>query len=288
MWFAIESRLAPASAERRAARMFVTPPRHRRSRAGASAAHTGKSDDHRVDLLVRDRDANVWTTTIGTGPIAMLLHGWGGSGSDMMPLAFALAASGFRSVVIDLPGHGRSPGRESSLVEFLRAIRAVSRSLGEPDLIVGHSFGGSAAVFAITELGLAPRGAVLIAPAPGPAYYIDRFVRTVGLPAERMSGMMKLVVEKVGRSAESLDALAAATNARVPALILQDPTDREVPFAYAEQMATAWRSSRLVATSSGGHRRILRDPEVIEAALAFASSCRATPRTEVEESPSPR
>ena len=270
MWFALESRVAPSSAERRAARMFVTPPRQQKSRADATVMHPF-DNDQRVDLLVRDKNVNVWTTTIGAGPIAMLLHGWGGSGNDMMPIASALAAAGFRSVVIDLPGHGRSPGRESSLVEFLRAIRAVSQCLGEPELIVGHSFGGSATVFAITELGLAARGAVLIAPAPGPAYYIDRFVRTVGLPADRTRGMMKLVVEKVGRSAESLDALAAATNARIPALILQDPNDREVPFAYAEQMARSWAASRLVATSSGGHRRILRDPAVIEAALTFAS-----------------
>ena len=175
-------------------------------------------------------------------------------------------------MIIDMPGHGRSPGRESSLVQFLGAIRAVTRSLGAPELIVGHSFGGAAAVFSIAELQLQVRGAVLIAPAPGPSYYLDRFARTVGLPAERTDGMVRHLVERVGRSMESLDTLAASTRAaHVPALILHDPTDREVPFAYAEQMASSWGSSRLVATSSGGHRRILRDPVVIEAALSFAA-----------------
>ena len=273
MWFAFESRVAPSSAERRAARLFVTPPRHRRrSSAASSTAQPTESRSDRVDLLVRDGSVNVWTTTIGTGPTVLLLHGWGGSGHDMMPIASAFAAAGFRSVIIDMPGHGRSPGRESSLVEFLRAIRAVTRTLGSPEVVVGHSFGGAAAVFSIAELELPVRGAVLIAPAPGPSYYLDRFARTVGLPAERTDGMVRNLVERVGRSMESLDTLTASNRAtHVPALILHDPTDREVPFAYAEQMASSWASSRLVPTSSGGHRRILRDPQVIEAALSFAT-----------------
>jgi pimeloyl-ACP methyl ester carboxylesterase len=274
MWFALESRVAPSSAERRAARLFVTPPRQKRSSAGVTSNKRAIESHHqRVDVLVRDGNVNVWTTTIGSGPSVLLLHGWGGSGNDMMPIATALASAGFRCVVIDMPGHGRSPGRESSLVQFLGAIRAVTGSLGTPDLVVGHSFGGSAAVFSIAELELPVRGAVLIAPAPGPSYYLERFARTVGLPAERTDGMVRNLVQRVGRSMESLDTLAASNRAtHVPALILHDPSDREVPFAYAEQMASSWPMSQLVPTNSGGHRRILRDPEVIEAALSFTEA----------------
>lgn len=273
-WFALESRLAPSSAERRAARLFVTPPRQKGRRTGSTSNGDAiGSDFERADLLVRDGNLNVWTTTIGSGPKALLLHGWGGSGNDMMPIASALATAGFRSVIIDMPGHGRSPGRESSLVEFLRAIRAVTRSLGTPEIIVGHSFGGAAAVFSIVELELPVRGAVLIAPAPGPSYYLDRFARTVGLPADRTDGMVRNLVARVGRSMESLDTLTASSRAtHVPALILHDPTDREVPFSYAERMSSGWPASRLVPTTSGGHRRILRDPDVIAATLSFAEN----------------
>lgn len=202
----------------------------------------------------------------------MLVHGWGGSSGDLMDLAGAFARAGWRAVVFDMPGHGRSPGRESSLVQFLRAITAVSAALGAPDVIVGHSFGGAAAVLAIAELGLPVRSAVLIAPAPGPAYYVDRFARSVGLPAERTSGMMRHLVELVGRSMESLDALVAARSASVPALILHDPGDREVPFEFAERLNIAWRGSRLVPAPSLGHKRILRDAEIIARAVDFARS----------------
>ena len=200
----------------------------------------------------------------------MLVHGWGGSATDMLPLAWAFAHAGWRAIVFDMPGHGQSPGRESSLVEFLRAMRLVAGALGTPDVIVGHSFGGAAAVFGITELSLPVRAAVLFSPAPGPAYYVDRFVRTVGLPAARTDGMVRELVERVGRPMESLDALVAARSVNVPALIVHDPRDREVSFEFAQQMQDAWRGSRLVPAPALGHKRILRDPAMIDAAVHFA------------------
>ncbi len=202
----------------------------------------------------------------------MLVHGWGGASTDMLPLAAAFAQAGWRAITFDMPGHGESPGRESSLVEFLGAIRLVAGALGDPEVIIGHSFGGAAAVFGITELGLPVRAAVPFSPAPGPAYYVDRFVRAVGLPAERMDGMVRHLVERVGRPTESLDALVAAQSADVPALIVHDPKDREVPFEFAERMRDAWRGSRLVPAQSLGHKRILRDPAMIGAAVDFARS----------------
>jgi len=84
--------------------------------------------------------------------------------------------------------------------------------------------------------------------------------------------MMRLVVERVGRSVESLDALVAARSARISALIFHDPADREVPFTFAEQMAATWGGSRLVARPMLGHKRILRDPTTIAAAVDFARS----------------
>jgi pimeloyl-ACP methyl ester carboxylesterase len=269
LWFAVESRIAPDSAERRAAKMFVTPPRQKRR----TSRHNEATLSLRAfDVGVRDGSLTVSATAMGDGPTVMLLHGWGGTATDMLPAASAFARAGYRAVVFDMPGHGRSPGRESSLVQFLRAIEAVSGALGAPEIIVGHSFGGAAAVLALTELALPVRGAILFSPAPGPAYYVERFSRTIGLPAERAVGMMRRVVERVGRPVESLDALVAARQVDVPAVIFHDPEDREVPFTFATQMAAALRGSRLVPAPSLGHKRILRDTATVAGAVDFARS----------------
>ena len=259
--------------------MFVTPPRQK---AKSIRHYEATSTDSNIpirtfDVAVRDGSLRVSATTMGDGPTVMLLHGWGGSASDMMPLATAFAREGHRAVVFDMPGHGRSPGRESSLVQFLRAIDAVAGALGAPEIVVGHSFGGAAAVLAINELALPVRGAVLFSPAPGPAYYVERFSRTIGLPRDRAVGMMRLVVERVGRPVESLDALVAARSTDVPAVIFHDPADREVPFEFSARMASAWTGSRLVPAPALGHKRILRDPETIGAAVEFARSVTTRP-----------
>jgi pimeloyl-ACP methyl ester carboxylesterase len=250
--------------------MFATPPRQKNRKIVSGSGSKEPSHAYNIDL--KDGLFRVAVTTFGDGPPAMLLHGWGGSSNDMLPLAWAFARAGWRSVVFDMPGHGRSPGRESSLVEFLRAMRLVAGALGQPEIIVGHSFGGAAAVFGITELGLPVRAAVLFSPAPGPAYYVDQFARAVGLPSARTDGMVRQLVERVGRPMESLDALAAARAATVPALIVHDPRDREVSFEFAEQMQAAWRGSNLVPAPSLGHKRILRDATMIEMAVDFARS----------------
>ena len=270
--FALESRIAPAVAERHAARLFVTPPSHHRRTQAKKAPAKLAEHARSFDMVVRDGSRRISVSTIGDGPTVMLLHGWGGSAVDMMPLGGAFARAGFRSVLFDMPGHGRSSGRESSLVEFMYSMRVVANALGTPELLVGHSFGGAAAVFGVTELGLPVRGAVLLSPAPGPAYYVDRFARALGLSAARAEGMMRRVVRRVGRPVESLDAIVAARRADVPALIIHDPKDREVPWRFASTMADAWRSSRLMAAESVGHKRILRDATAIAAAVSFAQS----------------
>ena len=250
--------------------MFVTPPRQKSRKIEPGNPSSEAMRAYRIDL--NDGPFRISATTFGDGLPAMLLHGWGGSANDMLPLARALAQAGWRSVVFDMPGHGRSPQRESSLVEFLRAMRLVAGALGTPEIIVGHSFGGAAAVFGITELLLPVRAAVLVAPAPGPSYYVDQFVRAVGLPAARTDGMVRQLVERVGRPMESLDALVAARAATVPALIVHDPRDREVSFEFAKQMQEAWRGSRLMPAPSLGHKRILRDATMIDAAVDFVRS----------------
>jgi len=250
--------------------MFATPPRQKSRKIVSGVRSSEPTRAYSVHLS--DGPFRVSATTFGDGPPAMLLHGWGGSANDMLPLAWAFARAGWRSVVFDMPGHGRSPQRESSLVEFLRAMQLVAGALGNPEIIVGHSFGGAAAVFGITELGLPVRAAVLFSPAPGPAYYVDQFVRAVGLPAERTDGMVRQLVERVGRPMESLDAVVAARAAEVPALIVHDPRDREVSFEFAERMRDAWRDSRLVPAPSLGHKRILRDATMIDTAVDFARS----------------
>jgi pimeloyl-ACP methyl ester carboxylesterase len=257
-WLSATSRVAPSVAERHAARLFLTPRRKRARQSGPSARTFAlRLDGYRL---------SGWSW--GDGPLALLVHGWEGSAAHMAPAAARLAGAGFRAVALDMPAHGGSSGTRTSLVEWVRVLRALPRVLGEAEVVVGHSFGATALVFALAE-GLTPRRAVLLAPPLGPMHFVERASRHMGLPAGRLPGMVRRLGQMVGRDIAEFDASRAAAAVAAPGLILHDPEDPDVPWAHAEAIARSWPESRLVERQGVGHYRILGDPDTLAAAVAF-------------------
>jgi proline iminopeptidase len=83
---------------------------------------------------------------LGEGPPVVLLHaGPGLDGSIFLPGAHALVDAGFRALLVDLPGSGRSPAGEWTLRGQAAAVEELMRELEEPTLL-GHSFGGYVAM----------------------------------------------------------------------------------------------------------------------------------------------
>ena len=261
--FAVLARVAPRVAERRAAMLFMTP---RRRRAAGALAHAAARE-----FVVDAAGFRLTTWTWGDGPHALLVHGWSGAAADMVAIADALAGAGFRVTVVDMPAHGRSPGHRTSLVEWIAALGAVGEELGPFHTVVGHSLGAAAVTLALAEAFPADR-AVLVAPPSNPMLYLDRIRRFLGLPAHRAEGMIRAVVRHVGREPAELDAARAARSLRLPALILHDPADAEVPWEQGRAIADAWRGSALVARPGAGHTRILRDPDALDEIVEFVGA----------------
>ncbi|WP_420125086.1 alpha/beta hydrolase [Longimicrobium sp.] len=263
-WFRVAAAVAPRAVERHAASLFLTPPRPRKNGVVMEDAAA-----ERYRLEVREGELRVAAWSWGRGPTVLLAHGWGGTATDMVPLAERLQAAGYRVVLFDFPAHGRSAGRRTNMVEWLRVMKAVSAAVGPVHAVAGHSFGGATVAIALAEHGMDVRGAVLLAPVIGPALFTDRFTGAIGLPPERAEGMMRHIADTIGREPRSLDARWAVTHLHVPALLVHDPADREVPWAHAESIADAWPGSRLVAAEGLGHRRLLRDDRILTTVTDF-------------------
>jgi len=259
----VASVLAPRVAERQAAAMFLTPRRrpvaHRRRHPRGARA---------VLMDAGGLALHGWEWGLGPKPRVLLVHGWGGLASDLSTIAEALVERGFRVLAFDMPAHGRSSGRRTTLVEWVRALRAVEGWAGGLDAVVGHSFGTAALALALEE-GLRARRAVLLAPSPGPLQALDQARRLMGLPEARVPGMIARLGAVVGREMDYFEPARAARSVRVPALVLHDPADAEVPFEAVERLAEAWRGSRLELLRGVGHRRILREPAVAARAATF-------------------
>jgi pimeloyl-ACP methyl ester carboxylesterase len=77
----------------------------------------------------------------------------------------------------------------------------------------------------------------------------------------------------VGRFGEDIwtrfSAQNMARNVGLPALIIHDRDDRDMPWREGEAVARAGPHARFVRTEGLGHRRLLRDPEVIDRVVRF-------------------
>ena len=109
------------------------------------------------------------TTTTGTGPAVVLVHGFADDSRVWTTTVEDLAA-GCTCTAVDLPAHGRSPApSEKSAYQreaLLASIDAVLAETG-PAVYVGHSLGGYLGLaHCITRPGVL-RGLVLVAAGPG-------------------------------------------------------------------------------------------------------------------------
>jgi pimeloyl-ACP methyl ester carboxylesterase len=205
----------------------------------------------------------------GSGPAVVLAHGWGETGASLGAFVRPLVDAGYRVVGIDFPAHGRSSGTQTDGFEVAAALRDVCDSLGDVRAVVAHSMASLSAVYAAHE-GLALDALVLIAPAPRLDHALDTFAELFSLPPKAKEGLRWTIDRRYGPHVwEQISAAALAPKVDVPALIVHDRDDPQVPLADAEALHAAWPGSRLITTESLGHARILRDPEVIHSVVSF-------------------
>jgi pimeloyl-ACP methyl ester carboxylesterase len=249
--------VAPELSGRLAREVFTIPHRHRPPEREAEAERSGQRFE-----LGEGVSALRW----GRGARILAIHGWEGRATQWGVFAKLASAAGFEVIAVDAPAHGRSAGRRTHIGEFARTLIEADQRHGPFTAVVGHSMGGAAAALALAS-GLRAERAVLIASPSA----IDRILRGyasyVWLSKSAEQAFFEQMERTVGRPAEELDVGALAL--RHPALLLHSRDDREVPFREAEAIAGRWPRADLLALEGLGHRRILRDEGVMQAAVEF-------------------
>jgi pimeloyl-ACP methyl ester carboxylesterase len=269
--FRVLEHTAPGLGARWAERIWFTLPRagdptgSRSVAAPPGAPFTLAVDGHQVV-------GETW----GDGPAVYLMHGWAGHRGQLAPFVAPLVARGHRVVAFDAPSHGESgPGaygpRSSSIPEFAAALSAVVETHGPAHAIVAHSMGGSATAVALCD-GLRAGRVVLLAPMASPLSYARQFAAVFGFGERVYRRLIARVERRVGAPMHHFDVpeLGRAV-AMPPTLIVHDDDDASTPVTDGAAIAAAWSGSRLHVTSGLGHRRLLRDPDVVAEVVTFVS-----------------
>lgn len=258
------SATAPSVASRVAADLFMTPRRFTAPKREQEVLAKGTPFTVRLGASTEVR---AWRFG-GDGPAVILAHGWEGRGGQLTPFVAPLLERGYSVVTFDAPGHGVSPGSRSSLPHFTWAIRAVADAVTSPHAIIAHSLGCGAATLAMRE-GLSVNRVVYIAPPLNPVDYTARFGDILGLDDTTIRGLQKRIEERFARKWSDYSLAESARMMTAPLLIVHDREDRDTFYSEGAALAEAWPGARLMTTEGLGHRRILRDEQVIAEITRF-------------------
>ncbi|MFH8579499.1 alpha/beta hydrolase [Streptomyces zaomyceticus] len=266
------ARVAPGPAGRAAFHLFVRPLGRARVKPEEEALLATARTGH---LRVRGKDVVTYAWGDGRRPV-LLVHGWSSRASRLTAFAEALLARGYSPVAFDAPGHGDSPGRASNIVEYREIIRELHTRHGDFDAVVAHSFGVLASLFALRDgvrtarfVGLGGVGSfdLLVKGFRAGLGVDERVVRCMRAHVER-----RLAPDEPGIW-DRLDADLDPGALGAPVLLFHDESDDMVPPAQSRLLARAHGDrARLVVTRGLGHRRILRDPDVVAEAVEFLTA----------------
>jgi pimeloyl-ACP methyl ester carboxylesterase len=237
---------------------------------------------------------------LGSGQPIVLLHpGPGLDGSVFLPGAQRVADAGYRVLLADLPGSGRSPATDWTLAAHAEAIEDLVNELGLEDwTLLGHSFGGYIAMQHLVDFGTAERYVASCTdadeePAPGvsedrwddmspeveAAFEREESVQTpdecrevwiaqmpffANDPAAVEPMLDRVVFQPEAHRARDwgeLRALDALPAFRGPVLAIAGADDRAQPPGNARRIADAARHGDLVVIDGAGHFPFAEKPD---------------------------
>lgn len=258
-------RVSPSLGARWALRLWCQPP------AAGGRRRDDRPGPGRISTLAAAGSPSVVVETWGYGPPVYLLHGWGGWRGQLGAFVEPLVSAGYRAVAVDVPSHGDSAsgtaGRgRSTMIEFAQTLAALANAHGAPVAVIAHSMGGAATALAVRD-GLSVPRAVFVAPAADPVAQTIRFAEVLGIGPRTYERMLKLLRALAGRPMSEFDVRTLDGRLVPPTLVIHDRDDREVSYEQGLAIAGTWPGTQLLSTSGLGHRRILRDDDVIQAAV---------------------
>lgn len=197
------------------------------------------------------------------GPLAFLVHGWGGDSGSMCSLVKPLKNRGYRVVAFDAPAHGTNPGNRTTMRDFVASVAYMidhfepEREIGA---VIGHSLGGLAVTAALSRTRRLPAKLVFVA---SPSCLNDsllHYMKTWGFSQGIGEEIRKELDRSHGVPIEHWDVQTLGFAPSMPTLIIHDELDALVSQKQADIISeNLGPSARVVKTRGLGHIRILAD-----------------------------
>ncbi len=259
--------LLPAFAKKTAMHFFFTPAKGSPQKDKIKWMETAAAE--KISLpLEHDKDSYFMKYSWGKGPAVLLIHGWASRGSHFAVLTRQLVEAGFKVVTFDAFAHGRSSGRQTNIMEIYKIIKQLSDDHNGFEAVVGHSFGGMAAVFSANR-GVKTKKIITIGTPASMEFILNMFLKMSNFSNKVRQALIEEVRTRTGINMSDITPANLVSDLDVEGLIIHDINDKEVHFEQAKAMAANWPAAQLVLTEGLGHKRILANQSVISKIIGF-------------------
>lgn len=211
--------------------------------------------------------------TWGEGPVILLVHGWAGRASQFKSFVDHFTTAGYRTISFDAPAHGLSKGKETTIIDFKDTILELEKRMGKIHAVIGHSLGGAASLYALSE-GLNVNTLITIATPSIGDEIIQEFASRLNASVRAQQFLKQAIQLRLNRTFDEFMALHFIKKLprEIDMLILHDEHDKEASLKNAKCLADAYPQATYEMTSGLGHVRILRDKAILDRCKGFIES----------------
>lgn len=264
--FSIGGRLSPKLASRFAYNLWRTSPRFKTPASERKALESAIVEFHQIKK--HNIATYVWGRSRQTAkpdarPTILLVHGWSGRGTQLGSFVEPLLDAGYRVLSFDAPAHGQSSGKQTIIYEIADVILGLQEIYGEFDAAITHSFGGPSTALAIKN-GLKINRFVAICPPATLRGLVKKFVSAMHLTEKTSRQLIRRIEKTFGKHVwKELSMTTLVEGLEIPGFVIHDSHDVDIPWEEGQAVAHVWNNAPFKITNGLGHRRILRDDEVI-------------------------
>jgi hypothetical protein len=259
----------PEIAARISLRIFLSPPKHKEP-SWEHAHYTASQVEH---IDISGKRVAIYRWGDGTRKV-LLCHAWGGRGTQLATFVEPLIIKGYSVIAFDAPGHGRSEGKMTDMMEYSAAVNGVVQHVGGVYALIAHSFGAGNAVFSKTIYGFDVRKIALIGCFAHGVWITEKFGELLNIPSKVIARMRSIleVRHNYNLNWKNLDIVQMVQVLKDDVLIVHDRNDHEIPYFNALEFKKISNGRmRFITTEGLGHRRIVRNLDVVAQVCQFVS-----------------
>lgn len=264
------SKVAPTLSAKLALKLFFTPQNTPQTEDEIASEKKGQT---KIITTTQGQVKTVfWKSETKDAETILLSHGLHGHGTQLYKFVEPLQKN-FNVVTLDLPAHGGSSGKMTTLTHCSIALAEICKEF-KVSSVIAHSFSTGAAPIAMVKHGVILKSMILIAPVFSVESAVTNFCQYMKIPKNILNILLRLMEDSkwIGKSLRQLSFQDIGPKLEIPVLVFHSKDDRFISYVEGEQVVATLRQPTFILLEGLGHYRLLQDEQLIATTNDFINS----------------